>query len=141
MFIEMRVDGITLDPVTNMPIVILKDLKGDNALPIWIGIAEASAIATQLEKIDLARPMTHDLIRNILDELDVTLEKIEVTDLKDNTFFANIYLRVGKKVLPVDHLVFAVVPLNLTDAYQVARQFQRALPRPSPKRRIFKRAN
>jgi bifunctional DNase/RNase len=64
MFIEMRVAGITLDPMTKMPIVILKDSSGENALPIWIGIAEASAIATQLEKIDLARPMTHDLLRN-----------------------------------------------------------------------------
>ena len=81
MFIEMKVAGITLDPMTKMPIVILKDSSGENALPIWIGIAEASAIATQLEKIDLARPMTHDLLRNVLNELDVNLEKVEVTDL------------------------------------------------------------
>ena len=102
MFIEMRVAGITLDPVTKMPIVILKDLKGDNALPIWIGLAEASAIATQLEKIDLARPMTHDLMRNILNELDVTLDRVEVTDLKDNTFYATLYLKVGKRILSID---------------------------------------
>lgn len=102
MFLEMKIAGITLDPTTNMPIVILKDLNGNNALPIWIGIAEASAIATKLENVDLARPMTHDLMRNILLKLEVTLEKIEVTDLRDNTFYANIYLRVGNRVVPID---------------------------------------
>jgi bifunctional DNase/RNase len=102
MFIEMKVAGITLDPMTKMPIVILKDGSGENALPIWIGIAEASAIATQLEKIDLARPMTHDLLRNVLNELDVYLEKVEVTDLKDNTYFAILHLKVGDELLPVD---------------------------------------
>ena len=102
MFIEMKVAGITLDPMTKMPIVILKDSSGENALPIWIGIAEASAIATQLEKIDLARPMTHDLLRNVLNELDVNLEKVEVTDLKENTYFAILHLKVGGEVLPVD---------------------------------------
>jgi len=102
MFLEMKIAGLTLDPTTNMPIIILKDLNGNNALPIWIGIAEASAIATKLENVDLARPMTHDLMRNILVKLEVTLEKIEVTDLRDNTFYANIYLRVGNRVVPID---------------------------------------
>jgi hypothetical protein len=85
-----------------MPIIILKDLQGENALPIWIGISEASAIAAQLEKITLVRPMTHDLMRNILQELNVALERIEVTELRNNTFYANIYLRSGSKVLPID---------------------------------------
>jgi len=102
MFIEMKVAGITLDPMTKMPIVILKDSSGENALPIWIGIAEASAIATQLEKIDLARPMTHDLLRNILNELDVRLERVEVTDLRDNTYFAILHLKVDGETVPVD---------------------------------------
>lgn len=102
MFLEMKIAGITLDPTTNMPIIILRDLSGDHTLPIWIGIAEASAIATKLENIDLARPMTHDLMRNILSRLEVCLEKVEVTDLRDNTFYANIYLRVGNMVVPID---------------------------------------
>jgi uncharacterized protein len=102
MSVEMVVAGIALDPVTKMPIIILKDLNGENALPIWIGIAEASAIATQLEKIDLARPMTHDLIKNILRALDVSLERIEVTALKDNTFFASIHLNFGGTRLTID---------------------------------------
>jgi bifunctional DNase/RNase len=102
MSIEMMVAGIALDPVTKMPIIILKDSNGDNALPIWIGIAEASAIATQLEKIDLARPMTHDLIKNLLQALDTQVDRIEITALKDNTFYANIYLKSDDKTLPID---------------------------------------
>ena len=86
MFIEMKVAGITLDPMTKMPIVILKDSSGKNALPIWIGIAEASAIATQLEKIDLARPMTHDLMGSIIRNLQSSVYRVIITDLKDNTF-------------------------------------------------------
>ena len=102
MAIEMKVAGITLDPVTKMPIVILKDDKGENTLPIWIGIAEASAIATQLENIDLARPMTHDLMKNILGELGAEIERIEVTYLKDNTFYSNIYLKLGERIIAFD---------------------------------------
>ncbi len=102
MFFEMKVAGITLDPVTKMPIVILKDAKGEHILPIWIGIAEASAIATKLEKIELARPMTHDLLRNLLQELDVTLERVVVTDLRDNTYYAMLYLKVGGRALSID---------------------------------------
>ena len=100
--VEMKVAGITLDPVTKMPIVILKDSEGNNTLPIWIGIAEASAIATQLENIDLARPMTHDLMKSMLNELGAELDRVEVTCLKDNTFFSSIYLKVGEKNIVVD---------------------------------------
>ena len=102
MFIEMKVAGITLDPLTKMPIIILKDLNDENSLPIWIGLAEASAIATQLEKIDLARPMTHDLLTNILRELDVFLENVKVTELKDNTFYATLSLKIGNRSLSID---------------------------------------
>ncbi len=90
--IQMKVTGLTIDPFTNMPIIILKDFEEKMALPIWIGLIEASAIATELEKIELSRPMTHDLLRNILRELGVQVTKVEVTDLMDNTFFARIYL-------------------------------------------------
>ena len=102
MFVEMKVAGITLDPETKMPIVILIDSKGESALPIWIGIAEANAIATQLDKIDVARPMTHDLMRNLLCELGAKLQRVEITDLKENTFFSNICLTVGEKILAID---------------------------------------
>jgi len=95
MLLEMKVKGLTLDPVTSTPIVILKDVAGKTALPIWIGLMEASAIAMELEKVQLSRPMTHDLIRNILGTLHIKLSKIVVNDLKDNTFYASIYLDLG----------------------------------------------
>ena len=94
MFVEMKVAGITVDPFSNSPIVILKEVEGTKALPIWIGVLEASAIAAELGNVKPPRPMTHDLMRDILKHLSVNVEKIEVNDLKDNTFYATIYLRM-----------------------------------------------
>ncbi len=91
-FVEMKVTGLTIDPFTSMPIIILKDLEEKCALPIWIGLIEASAIATELEHIQLSRPMTHDLLKNILEALDVCVLYVEVNDLADNTFYARIAL-------------------------------------------------
>jgi len=102
MFKEMKVSGLTIDPFTNNPIIILKDLEGKSVLPIWIGLLEASAIATELENIQLSRPMTHDLVRNILDKLKVEVEKVEVVDLKDNTFFAALHLNILQKTIVID---------------------------------------
>ena len=102
MMIEMKVTGLTIDPFTNMPIIILKDLEEKNALPIWIGLIEASAIATELEKIQLSRPMTHDLLRNILTTLKVEVLKVEVSDLSDNTFYARIHLKAGGEKFDID---------------------------------------
>ena len=102
MLIEMKVTGLTIDPFTNMPIIILKDVEEKSALPIWIGLIEASAIATELEKIQLARPMTHDLMKNVLQTLEVEIQKIEVNDLCDNTFYARIYLRHDGKEYVID---------------------------------------
>ncbi|OGP14970.1 MAG: hypothetical protein A3I75_04295 [Deltaproteobacteria bacterium RIFCSPLOWO2_02_FULL_50_16] len=101
-FIEMKVTGLTIDPFTNMPIIILKDLEEKSALPIWIGLIEASAIATELEKIELSRPMTHDLIKNLLKILGINVKKIEVNDLCDNTFYARIYLIRGSEEFIID---------------------------------------
>jgi hypothetical protein len=98
----MKVTGLTIDPFTNMPIIILKDLDEKSALPIWIGLIEASAIATELEKIKLARPMTHDLMKNILQVLDVRVSRVEVNDLADNTFYARIYLTADGKEHVID---------------------------------------
>ncbi len=92
MLIEMKVSGLTIDPITNTPIVILKDLQEKKAIPIWIGLFEASAIATELEKITFSRPMTHDLMHNILKSISIEITRIEICDLKNNTFFANIHL-------------------------------------------------
>jgi bifunctional DNase/RNase len=90
--IEMKVSGLTIDPITNTPIVILKDMQNNKAIPIWIGLFEASAIATELEKIVFPRPMTHDLFKEFLKSFDVIVDKIEIVDIRSNTFFANIYL-------------------------------------------------
>jgi bifunctional DNase/RNase len=98
----MRVTGLTIDPFTNMPIVILKDAEDKIALPIWIGLIEASAIATELEKVELSRPMTHDLMKELLGELNATVEKIEITDLTDNTFFAHIHCRHEDRTFVLD---------------------------------------
>ena len=92
MLIEMKVSGLTIDPITNTPIVILKNMQENKAIPIWIGLFEASAIATELEKIAFSRPMTHDLFNECLKVLAVTVNKIVIADIRNNTFFANIYL-------------------------------------------------
>jgi bifunctional DNase/RNase len=102
MFQEMKVSGLTVDPYTNTPIVLLKDLEEKEVVPIWIGFFEASAIATQMEKVQLSRPMTHDLIKNLLDVLGVTVIKIEVTELRENTFFAIIHLDMDGTHFAID---------------------------------------
>jgi len=102
MFIEMKVSGLTMDPITNTPIVILKDLEEKKAIPIWIGIFEASAIATEIEKIPFSRPMTHDLLNEILKALRAEVLRIEIHDLRNNTFFANIQLLTDGKVIVID---------------------------------------
>src|SRR5574342_743440 len=102
MQIEMTIKGLMVDPITNMPIVILKDKEGDRVLPIWVGIFEANAIALQLENITTPRPMTHDLLRNMISELDARVIRIVINDLRDSTFFAQIRLLTGEKTLEVD---------------------------------------
>ena len=91
--LQMKVSGIALDPFTNSPIVILKDELDEKTLPIWIGFMEASSIAMELEKTPRVRPITHDLVKNLLEKLNYAVTKIEVTDLRDDTFYARIYLQ------------------------------------------------
>jgi hypothetical protein len=100
--ILMSVGGLTLDPVTKTPIVILKDHDNKLNLPIWIGLLEATAMATELEGIKMARPMTHDLLRNVLADLGATVECIEITDLRENTYFASIHLLINGERRTVD---------------------------------------
>jgi hypothetical protein len=102
MLIEMKVSGLTIDPITNTPIVILKNMQENKAIPIWIGLFEASAIATELEKIAFSRPMTHDLFYECLKALAVTVNKIVIVDIRNNTFFANIYLSKEGKNFTID---------------------------------------
>ena len=102
MLIEMTIKGLMVDPVTNMPIVILKDKDGDRVLPIWVGIFEANAIALQIENVATPRPMTHDLLRNIITDLEGRVDRVVVCDLKDNTFYAIIHLTVRGERVAID---------------------------------------
>ncbi len=101
-FILMTVGGLTLDPVTKTPIVILRDPDNRLNLPIWIGLLEATAMATELEGIKMARPMTHDLLRGVIQELGAAVEWVDVTELRDNTYFALIHLRASGRQLTID---------------------------------------
>ena len=100
--IEFKIKGLMMDPLTNSPIVVLQDTTSDTLLPIWVGIFEANAIALQIEKVDTPRPMTHDLIKGLLNHLDARVTKIVVTELKDSTFYALIFLDVAGKTITVD---------------------------------------
>ena len=102
MEVEMKIRGLMMDPVTNMPIVILKDVAGDSVLPIWVGIYEANAIALEIEKVTTPRPMTHDLLKNVLTGLDTAVHKVVVTELREDTFFAVIWLERDGKLISVD---------------------------------------
>ena len=102
MQIEMTIKGLMVDPVTNTPIVILRDKDGERVLPIWVGIFEANAIALQIENVSTPRPMTHDLLRNVIHDLKATVEKIVVCDLQENTFYALIYLSLNGDTLAID---------------------------------------
>ena len=102
MEVEMKIRGLMMDPVTNMPIVILKDVNGTAVLPIWVGIYEANAIALEIEKVSTPRPMTHDLLKNLLLGLEIRVDKIVVNDLKDDTFYALIWLERAGQVISID---------------------------------------
>ena len=102
MEVEMKIRGLMMDPMTNMPIVVLKDLSGDAVLPIWVGIYEANAIALEIEKVTTPRPMTHDLIKVLLLGLGASIQKVVVSELKDDTFFAVIWLERDGKLISVD---------------------------------------
>jgi len=100
--VEMKIRGLMMDPVTNMPIVILKDVSGDSVLPIWVGIYEANAIALEIEKVATPRPMTHDLLKNVLLGLDTHVRKVVVNELREDTFFALIWLERDGRVISID---------------------------------------
>jgi len=92
MSVEMKIKGLMIDPVSNMPIIVLKNSTGESVLPIWVGIFEANAIAMQLESVVSPRPMTHDLLKNVIEGLSAQVRRIVISDLKENTFFAQIEL-------------------------------------------------
>jgi bifunctional DNase/RNase len=102
MQIEMTIKGLMIDPITNMPIVILRDDEGQRILPIWVGVFEANAIALQIENVQTPRPMTHDLLRNVIQDLAAQVDRIVVTELKENTFYAVIHLLADGNAVVVD---------------------------------------
>ena len=102
MELEMKIRGLMMDPVTNMPIVILKDVSGNSVLPIWVGIYEANAIALEIEKVTTQRPMTHDLIKSLLLGLNTGIKKVVVNELKEDTFYALIWLERDGELISVD---------------------------------------
>jgi bifunctional DNase/RNase len=102
MQIEMKIKGLVVDPISKMPIVVLEDPSGDRILPIWIGVFEANAIALTIENIPTPRPMTHDLMKNFLNKLEIDLEKIVVTDVRNNTFYALLHCRAKGDLLVID---------------------------------------
>jgi uncharacterized protein len=100
--IEMRIKGLVVDPISKMPIVVLEDVHSEKILPIWIGVFEANAIALTIENVPTPRPMTHDLLRNFLEKLDISIEKIVVNDVRNNTFYALIHCRHDDHRIVVD---------------------------------------
>jgi len=102
MDIEVRIRGLMMDPATNMPIIMLKDVGSDAVLPIWVGIFEANAIASEIEKISAPRPMTHDLTRNLMRHLNAELERVVITEIKDDTFYAVLWLRQDEEPVVMD---------------------------------------
>ena len=113
MQIEMKIKGLVVDPISKMPIVVLEDPASDRMLPIWIGVFEANAIALKIEKIATPRPMTHDLIKNFLDDLDVVVDRIVINDVRDNTFYALIYCRHQEQGLVIDSRPSDAIALSL----------------------------
>jgi bifunctional DNase/RNase len=102
MQIQMTIKGLMIDPITNMPIIVLRDEEGQRILPIWVGVFEANAIALQIENVQTPRPMTHDLLRNVISDLRASVDRIVVCDLKENTFYATIELSAPSGALAID---------------------------------------
>jgi hypothetical protein len=102
MEIEMKIKGLVVDPISKMPIVVLEDIRSEQILPIWIGVFEANAIALTIENVPTPRPMTHDLLRNFLEKLDIAIEKIVVNDVRNNTFYALIHCRHDDHRIVID---------------------------------------
>ena len=102
MELEVKIRGLMMDPMTNMPVVVLKETQGSGILPIWVGVYEANAIALEIEKVQTPRPMTHDLLKNVLTGLNVRVQRVVVSDLKDETFYALIWMERDGQIISMD---------------------------------------
>jgi uncharacterized protein len=140
MEIEVRIRGLMMDPATNMPIVVLKDVASATVMPIWVGIFEANAIAIEIEKVSAPRPMTHDLIRNLIHHMNAELDHVVITELKDDTFFAQLWLRQeGEPVVidarPSDAIALALradCPIFVTEQVLQLAKFNTSAPAEGP---------
>ena len=133
----MSIKGLSVDPITNMPIIVLRETEGERVLPIWVGVFEANAIALQIESVQTPRPMTHDLLKSVIDELGGRLERIVVSELKDNTFYATLQLRSPGGTLTVDARPSDAIALALRSGARIfveesVIQSARSLDEPSP---------
>ena len=117
--IKMEIKGLLMDPVSNMPVVILRDTEKGHFLPIWVGIFEANAIALEMEKVQTPRPMTHDLLKNVLAQLDTRVERVVINDLRENTFFARIHLIQKDSTLQVDSRPSDAIALALRSQAEI----------------------
>lgn len=109
----MKIKGLVVDPISKMPIVVLEDINSETLLPIWIGVFEANAIALKIENISTPRPMTHDLMKSFLEKLNISIEKIVVNDVRDNTFYALIYCKYNDKIVAIDSRPSDAIALSL----------------------------
>jgi bifunctional DNase/RNase len=117
--VKMEIKGLLMDPVSNMPVVILRDAEDGLFLPIWVGLFEANAIALEMEKISTPRPMTHDLLKNVLAELDAHVDRVVINELKDNTFFARIHLTRGDTHFDIDSRPSDAIALALRSRAEI----------------------
>ncbi len=149
MAVEMRIQGLMIDPITNMPIVVLRDPRTDARLPIWVGVFEANAIALELERSRPPRPMTHDLLQAVIGELGARLEKVEIVDLQDNIFYGALHvrtadgelrsidcrpsdaialaLRAGAPIFAREEVIEAAQEIDVTQGHEETEQFRRWL--------------
>ena len=115
----MSIKGLMVDPITNMPIILLREVEGQRILPIWVGVFEANAIALQIENVQTPRPMTHDLLKSVIDELGGTVERVVVCALRENTFYATLHVHSPKGLLTVDARPSDAIALALRSGARV----------------------
>jgi uncharacterized protein len=117
--IQMAIKGLMVDPITNMPIIVLREVEGQRVLPIWVGVFEANAIALQVENVQTPRPMTHDLLKSVIDQLGARVERIVVCELRENTFYATLHVRSAKGLVEVDARPSDAIALALRSGAQI----------------------
>jgi hypothetical protein len=117
--IEMSIKGLMVDPITNMPIVVLREVQGERVLPIWVGVFEANAIALKVESVETPRPMTHDLLRSVIEEMGGRVERVVVCELRENTFYATLEVRSAQGLLRLDSRPSDAIALALRSGARI----------------------